>query len=73
MFVNVRVLMPGQSGSRSRSKRCRFVRNSETLEGEGATAAWCFGGAAVSFVEVRFLVDFGAATRADLVRDSRLF
>ena len=49
------------------------MRNSETLEGEDATLAWCLDDAAVSLVGVRFLVDFGAGTRADLVRDSRLF
>lgn len=49
------------------------MRKSETLEGEDATGVWCFDEGAVSAVEVKFLVDFGAATRVDLVRDSRLF
>lgn len=49
------------------------MRNSDMLEGEDATVALCLDDAAVSVVEVKFFVEFAAGTRADLVRDSRLF
>lgn len=71
--MKVKTLRPGQSGSRSKSRRCKFVRNNEILEVDDATVAWCFDDAAVSVDEAKLLVDFEAGTRGDLVRDSRLF
>ena len=69
MALNVCVLIPGQSGRRSRSSRRRFVRNRETLEVEvglateefPVTAAPAAAEAAASSL---------AGTRVDLVRES---
>lgn len=38
MAANVSGVMPGQSGSRSRSRRRRFLRNSESDEGPADAA-----------------------------------
>lgn len=75
MAVKVRALIPGQSGCRSRSNRCKFVRNRETFvadNGEcevGAPPAVLLAEDAVAVVPLVWIVLCGlAGARVDLDR-----